>query len=135
MQILIPWLWTAGLVQIAIAAANFLLPKKLRYRQNLEKVEPFIRQVFIVHSAYIVGVLLLFAAVTLGFAPELSSGRGLGRFLAACMAMFWVCRVPLQLLYYDRALRRAHRLGDLAFIAAALFLVAAYGAAALVHVA
>ena len=133
MQTPIPLLWIAGLLQVAISIANFFLPKRLGYRENLEKVAPIIRQVFFVHSAYIVGVLLLFAAVTLGFATELSSGRGLGRFLAGSMAMFWLCRVPLHLFYFDRGVRRRFRAGDLAFLGSSLFLIAAYGAAALAH--
>jgi hypothetical protein len=124
-------LWLAGFVQIAIASANFFLPRKLKYRENLERVAPIIRQVFVVHSVYIVGVLLLFAALTLGFAPEMASGHGLGRFLAAGIAVFWLFRAPVQLLYYDASLRRTNRLGDVAFTAAAIFLTVAYGAAAL----
>ncbi len=77
---------------------------------------------------------MLFAVVTFGFAADLASGRGLGRFLAAAMAVFWLCRVPLQLFYYDAALRRAHRLGDIAMTVALLFLTATYAAAALVQV-
>ena len=84
-----------------------------------------------VHSVYIVGVLLLFAALTLGFAPDLASGHGLGRFLAAGIAVFWLFRAPVQLLYYDTSLRRTNRLGDVAFTAAAIFLTVAYGAAAI----
>jgi hypothetical protein len=103
----------------------------LKYRENLERVAPIIRQVFVVHSVYIVGVLLLFAALTLGFAPEMASGHGLGRFLAAGIAVFWLFRAPVQLLYYDASLRRTNRLGDVAFTAAAIFLTVAYGAAAL----
>jgi len=130
MRALFLFLWLAGLVQVAIAFANVFLPKKLNYRDNLSRVAPIIRQVFVVHSVYIVAVVLLFAAVTFGFAGELASGRGLGRFLAAAMALFWLCRAPVQLLYYDASLRRANRAGDVAFITAALFLAATYGAAA-----
>jgi hypothetical protein len=118
---------------VAIAVANVFLPKKLDYHGNLSRVAPIIRQVFVVHSLYIVGVVLLFAAVTIGFAAELASGRGLGRFLAAAMALFWLCRAPVQLLYYDAALRRTNRAGDVAFTLAALFLTVTYGAAALAH--
>jgi hypothetical protein len=132
MRTLFLLLWLAGFVQMAIAFANVFLPKKLNYRDNLSRVTPIIRQVFVVHSAYIVGVVLLFAAVTFGFAGELAGGRGLGRFLAASMALFWLCRAPVQLLYYDASLRRTNRLGDLAFITAALFLAATYAAAAFV---
>jgi hypothetical protein len=132
MRTLFLFLWLAGFVQVAIAFANVFLPKKLNYRDNLSRVSPIIRQVFVVHSVYIVGVVLLFAAVTFGFAPELASGHGLGRFLAASMALFWMCRAPVQLLYYDSSLRRTNRLGDLAFITAALFLATTYGTAAFV---
>lgn len=124
-------LWIAALVQIAIAATNVFLPTKLRYRENLEKVAPIIRQIFVVHSVYIVGVLLLFAAITFGFAADLASGRGLGRFVAAGIAIFWLFRAPVQLFYYDASLRRTNRVGDIAFTAAALFLTFAYGAAVL----
>ncbi len=134
MRTLVVALWIASFVQLAIALANVALPKKLNYRQNLARVAPIIRQIFVVHSGYIVGIVLLFAVITFGFGAELASGRGLGRFLAAAMALFWFCRVPLQLLYYDAALRRAHRAVDAAMTAALLFLTATYAAAALVQV-
>jgi hypothetical protein len=133
MRTLLWFLWLAGFVQVAIAFANVFLPKKLQYRDNLSRVAPIIRQVFIVQSVYIVGVVLLFAAVTFGFAGELANGHGLGRFLAAAMALFWLCRAPVQLLYYDASLRRTNRAGDVAFTMAALFLAATYGAAAFAH--
>jgi hypothetical protein len=130
MRSILVFLWLAGFVQIAIASANLFIPKKLNYQENLSRVAPIIRQIFVVHSVYIVGVVLLFAAVSFGFAAELASGRGLGRFLAASMAVFWLCRAPVQFLYYDLALRRTNRAGDVAFTLAALFLTATYGAAA-----
>ncbi|MGA8223877.1 MAG: hypothetical protein WB780_19670 [Candidatus Acidiferrales bacterium] len=134
MSILVMALWVAGTVQVAIALANFFLSGKLKYRENLARVEPIIRQIFLVHSRYIVGIVLLFAAVTFGFTTELASGHGLGRFLAASMAIFWFCRVPLQLFYYDPGLRRANRAGDAAMTLALLFLAATYTTAALVRV-
>lgn len=131
MRVLLPILWLAGFVQVAIAAANLFLPARLKYRKNLSRVSQIIGQIFVVHSFYIVGVVLLFAAATFGFPGELASGRGLGRFLAAAIALFWLVRAPVQLLYYDAALRRENRLGDVAFTSAALFLAAAYGVASL----
>ena len=133
MRVLPLCLWLAGFVQVAIASANVFIPKKLNYRENLSRVAPIIRQIFVVHSVYIVGVVLLFAVLTFGFAQDLASGRGLGRFLAAAMALFWLFRAPVQLLYYDASLRRSNRLGDAAFTSAALFLTITYGAAALAH--
>ncbi len=103
MRILTLALRVAGGLQLAITFANFVLPAKLKYRENLVRVSPIIRQIFIVHSAYIVGVVLLLVTITFAFAPELASGRGLGRFLAAAIAVFWTCRLPVQLLCYDAA--------------------------------
>jgi hypothetical protein len=133
MRVLLLCLWLAGVVQVAIASANLFIPKKLNYGENLSRVAPIIRQIFVVHSVYIVGVVLLFAILTFGFASELSSGQGLGRFLAAAMATFWLFRAPVQLMYYDTSLRRTNRLADVAFTSAALFLTITYGTAALVH--
>src|SRR5205807_9930431 len=109
MRVLLLLLWVAGLVQVAIASANLFLPAKLKYRDNLSRVSPVIRQSFVVHSVYIVGVLFLFAAVTFGFPGELACGHGLGRFLARDIALSWLVRVPAPLLYYDAALRGEHR--------------------------
>src|SRR5689334_1986236 len=133
MRGLLQLLWLAGFVQVAIAFANLFLPTKLKYRENLSRVSPIIRQIFVVHSVYIVGVVLLIAAVTFGFAGELASGHGLGRFLAAAIAVFWLLRAPIQLLYYDATLRKENRWGDIAFTAGALFLAATYGAASFAH--
>lgn len=126
-------LWLAGFVQVAIASANLFLPRKLKYSENLSRVSPIIRQIFVVHSVYIVGVVLLFAVVSFAFAGELASGHGLGRFLAAAIALFWLLRAPVQLLYYDSTLRQQNRWGDVALTAAALFLAATYGAASFAY--
>jgi len=50
MRTLVLALWIAGLAQLAIALANLALPKKLKYRENLARVAPIIRQIFVVHS-------------------------------------------------------------------------------------
>lgn len=133
MRNLLLLLWLAGFVQLAIASANLFLPAKLKYRENLSRVSPIIRQIFVVHSIYIVGVVLLFAAATFAFAGELASGRGLGRFLAVAISVFWLLRAPVQLLYYDATLRRENRWSDIAFTAAAFFLAVTYGAASFAH--
>jgi hypothetical protein len=132
MQILLKCLWIAGLIQMAIFLANFYLPFKLKYRQNISSLAPFFRQVFITHAGYVAGVVLLFSTITFVFAADLASGHGLGRFLAAAMCVFWVCRIPLQLFYYDASIRRANRAGEMATIGALLFLAVTYGAAAFV---
>jgi len=131
MNPIVPYLQVAGLVQLAIAGANFVLPKKLRYRENLSLVDPIIRQVFVVHSVYIVFVLVAFSALCLLYAPELAGASVLGRFLCIWMAVFWTPRLIVQWTYYDRAVRRANPWGNWGFTAAILYLIVVFGVAAL----
>jgi hypothetical protein len=130
MQILLKCLWISAMIQMTIFLANFYLPFKLQYRTNISPMAPFFRQVFTTHAAYIAGIVLLFSIITFAFAPELTSGHGLGRFLAAALCIFWLCRIPLQLFYYDKSIRRANRVGDVVMTLALIFLAATYAAAA-----
>ena len=131
MNSIILHLQVAGFVQLAIAAANFVLPRKLRYRENLSRVDPIIRQVFVVHSVYIVFVLMAFAALCLLYAPELAQAGVLGRFLCVWMAVFWTPRLIVQWTYYDPEVRRANPWGNWGFTAAILYLIVVFSVAAL----
>jgi hypothetical protein len=131
MNPLVPWIWAAGAVHLGIVAGNIPLPKKLAVRTHIEKLPPMLRQVFLVHWAFILIVLLLFAGLCFGFAPELAGASALGRFLSGALAIFWLLRLGIQLFYYDAAMRRANRPADVSFALALLFLVGVFTAAAL----
>ena len=131
MKTLIPWLWAAGTMQLVIIAANFVLPKKLSCRDNLARVSPMIRTVFVVHWVYIVLVLGIFTTLSFWFAPELAGASRLGRYLSAVIAVFWLLRVPIQLFFYDPEIRRQNRFGDVFFLLAFSYLGVVFGIAAL----
>jgi len=131
MRHLIPWLWAAGALQLVIIAGNFALPKKLRCGENLARVSPMIREVFIVHWVYIVLVLGIFTSLSFWFAPELAGASRLGRYLSAVIAVFWLLRVPIQLFFYDRELRKQNRFGDVIFLLVFSYLGVVFGIAAL----
>jgi len=125
------WIQIAGAVQLAIGLANLPLATRLQYRKNLAGASEIVRQVFYVHAAYIVLVVLGFAALALLFPAELSSGRPIGRFLSAFLAIFWLLRVPIQLFYYPVEIRRQNRLADVSFTVAFAFLAVVFGLAAM----
>ena len=131
MRILIELLWTAGIVQLLILAANFILPGKLDCRAHVSRMSPMIREIFIVHWAYIALILAVFSILSLCFASELAGPSRLGQFLAAVIAVFWLARVPIQLFFYDPEIRRQNRLGDVVFLTAFSYLGVVFGAAAL----
>ena len=124
-------IWGAGIVHVGIVAANIPLPGQLRVRERLAGVPRFVRQIFYVHWVYIVIVVGMFAALCFGFAPELAGASRLGRFLSAFMAGFWLLRIVLQILYYDREVRRENRTLDLLYVGSLSVLVVVFGMAAL----
>lgn len=131
MNIMVPFLWIAGAIHLSIAVSNIWVPGFLHYREHLAKLSPMVRQVFIVHSIYIVLVLLGFSALCFVFAPELTSGATLGRFLCRFLAIFWLLRVVLQLSYYDKEVRAKYRLGDVAYTLAVSYLGVVFAVVAL----
>ena len=124
-------IWGAGAVLWGIVAANVALPRRLRVGERLAGVPQFLRQIFFVHWLFIVIVVGLFAALCFGFAPDLAGASLLGRFLSAFIAGFWLLRIVLQILYYDRELRRENRGLDLLYVGSLIALVAIFGIAAL----
>ena len=121
----------AGVVHAGIIVANIPLPSRLRVREKLAGVPRFVRQIFYVHWVYIVIVLGLFASLCFGFAPELAGASGIGRFLSAFIAGFWLLRIVLQVFYYDREIRRENRGMDMLYLGALAVLVIVFGVAAL----
>lgn len=121
----------AGALHFVIAAANFVLPAMLRYRENLDKVSTIIRQIFRVHAAYIVLVLIGFGFLGVLFPAELAGASPLGRFLAAFLAFFWGSRVVVQFCYYDAAIKKEHPYGNIFFFLVFLYLAGVFTAATL----
>ncbi len=120
----------AGALHLLVAAANLPLARILRLREERARLSPLVRQIHEVHHVYLVGILVLFAAVSLAFPRELATS-GLGRFLAGSIGLFWGARVVVQRALYDREALRRHRLADLFFTLVFSFLAAVYGTAAL----
>jgi hypothetical protein len=111
----------AGALHLLVAGANFVLPGILRYRENLARVSPIIRHIFLVHAFYIVLVLIGFAAICLLFPADLCGASSLGRFLSGFLAVFWSLRVIIQFGFYDKATKKEHPIGNLFFSAIFLY--------------
>jgi len=123
-------LFFAAALQVLLAAANPVLARMLRMRREHARLSPIVRQIHRVHHAYIAGLLLVFAAVSIAFPGDLASGAGLGRFLAVVMTLFWGIRLAVQRGYYDHDYLRAHRWGDVFFSLIFAVLFGIYAAAA-----
>ncbi len=132
MHQLTPYLWIAGGIQLAIAGANLVLPRKLEYGRNLARVDPIIKQVFVVHAAYIASLLVAFAGLCFFFPEELAGATALGNALSCGLVVFWAPRLVVQWVYYDPRVRRGNFVAHLAFSAAIAYLIVVFTMAAFV---
>jgi hypothetical protein len=128
-QLMIQAIWAAGAVHLAIIGANVPLPGMLQVRDRLAPVPRFVRQIFCVHWIYILLVLAMFATLCFAFARDLAGATSIGRFLSGFIGAFWLLRIALQVLYYDRAVRREHPLLDALYLLALSVLVLVFGIA------
>ena len=120
-------LWIAGAIHAGIVLANAALPGRLRVRENLADLPVFLKQIFYVHWIYIVLVVGVFSVLCFRFARDLAGASPLGRFLSAFICGFWLLRIFLQCLYYDRGVRRANRVLDSLYILSLIALTGIFG--------
>ena len=124
----------AGALHFAILTASALVPRTLRWRENLAPLPPFLRRLFWVYGAFIVGVIIGFGALALALAPALAAGSPLARSFCGFVALFWLARLAVQWFVFNPEpylTSTLLRVGYHALTAAFLFLCAVYGWAAL----
>jgi hypothetical protein len=126
-----PHMWVAGILQWLVAASNLFAARLFRYRENMAKVTPFVREVFIVQNVYIMATVATFGVLCIGFAPELAGRSALGRFLSGFLAIFWGGRILIQLFFYDKDVRRSRPIANTAFLATFVYLCGLFSLAAL----
>ncbi len=119
-------LWTAGVLQAVVAAANLPAKRILSFESDLAKLSPIVRQIYRVQHAFIVGLLLFFA----GISPLLGAATPLAVALSGMLSLFWGARLAVQRLYYDPVVRRRHRAADVFFTLCFAALAAIFAAAA-----
>jgi hypothetical protein len=123
---LIPYIWAAGLLQLLVASANVVAVKMFRYRESLRAVPRHVAHVFVVQNVFIVVTVVAMAGLCFSFAEDLAGGSRLGRSLSGFFAVFWAVRLVFQLFFYDRESRRQHRVFDILFLIAFVYLVAVF---------
>jgi hypothetical protein len=126
-----PFLWIAWALHGLIAASNVVAARLYRYRAEMAKVSPFVREVFSVQNASIMAIVGALGLACVRFAPDLAGRTLLGRSLSGILAVFWGTRVAIRLFVYDRDTRRCRPVADRLFLAAFLSLTGLFAFAAL----
>ncbi len=121
----------AGVLQLAVVAANVQVVRVLDFRGNLDRCTPSFRHVVWGLHSWTMLTVLAFAVGDLA-APEALAGKStLGRWMAGTLAALWSWRLGLQLFLYDSEVRRKHRIADVAFTLVFLYVAAVHALAAI----
>ncbi len=123
----------AGLAQLGIAGSSLLIPRLLGWREETAALKPLTRQVFWTYASYILAFHVAFGLLSL-FAPAaLMDGSFLARTVCGFIALYWLVRLTLQFVAFDRSVavgRPLFRFAEAAYVSTFAYLVLVYGATA-----
>jgi ABC-type enterochelin transport system permease subunit len=119
----------AGLAQIALAFGSLAIPQILKWRPELAKVHPLIKQMFWTYAAYIFVINLCFGILSVFAFRDITNNSKLAAIITGFIALYWISRVSIQFLYFDRAnfpTGKWHKLGEVLLVTVFVFLSITY---------
>ncbi len=122
----------AGALQVLLALAHLLFPRRFGWKAELQAVSLLTRQIFWVHVVFIALTVGGFGILSLACAAELAERGTLARAVSGGLAAFWTLRWIFQFFVYRPELWRGNRLHTavhVGFAALWTFLAAVYGTA------
>jgi hypothetical protein len=96
------WIWLGGWVQLAIVAAAVWAPVILDWRQKLSPLDAFMRRLFWVYAAFIMGVNVAFGVLSVTQAAVLAGETTLARMLCGFIGLYWLARLAVQFFVFNQ---------------------------------
>ena len=96
------FLFLAGISQIILVFGSLAIPKVLNWKGELKKVQTLIKQMFWIYAAYILVINLCFGLLSVFAFTELTDKSLLAKVITGFIAVYWISRVLIQFLYFDR---------------------------------
>jgi hypothetical protein len=90
-----------GILHLGTLLGSAQVPRELKFRDELPKLNPLLRQWVLVAGAYIVLNILTFGVISLCFAESLAAGTPLARAFCGFVSVFWGIRLVIQLFFFD----------------------------------
>ena len=91
-----------GVLHFSVLIASVQVPRILKWREELAKLDPFLRRMFWVYGIFIVLVILGFGTISVSQAEALTSGSALGRWICGFIGVFWGLRLIIQFTVFGR---------------------------------
>jgi hypothetical protein len=89
-------IFLAGFGQLSVLVASALVPIRLNWRAEFNKLSRLHRQMYWVYGGYVVLSIISFGAICLTNSQALADGSRLARSVCAYFALFWGIRLSLQ---------------------------------------
>ncbi|TDE12789.1 hypothetical protein [Dyadobacter psychrotolerans] len=96
------FLFVAGISQVILVIGSLAIPKVLNWESELKNVQTLIRQMFWTYAAYILVINLCFGLLSVFAFTELTDKSLLAKVVTGFIAVYWISRVLIQFLYFDR---------------------------------
>ncbi|MBX9689677.1 MAG: hypothetical protein K2X27_23400 [Candidatus Obscuribacterales bacterium] len=94
----------AGISLIALAGAHAVLPRLFKWKDDLEKLTPINKQIFIAHTLFIVIGIAMLGLVCLIFPMDLLQRSQLGLLASGSFFMCWLSRLLFQFCFFTAKL-------------------------------
>lgn len=136
-ETLVAHLQAGGVLMAALVVVNLFVPSRFHWREEMSRLSLVNRQIFQVHSVFLVLTLGLFSALLLTCARALVEPSRLSRVVLSGLTIFWGLRLVMQWFFYSPELWRGHRFNTVvhyAFSAVWIYLTTVFAVALWVNV-
>jgi hypothetical protein len=98
-----------GLVMAGLVVINLFVPRRFHWREEMARLSLLNRQIFQVHSVFLLVTLAMFSALLLTSADALLEPTRLSRAVLTGLTIFWGLRMLTQWFFYSPDVWRGDR--------------------------
>lgn len=98
-----------GVLMALLVVVNLFVPRRLRWREEMARLSLINRQIFQVHSLFIVLTLALMSTLLLTSGEALLERTRLSRSVLTGLTIFWAVRTVMQWCFYSPDVWRGNR--------------------------
>lgn len=91
----------SGVIHLGTLLGSAQVPKELRFREDLPKVNPLLRHWILVAGGYIVFNIVAFGLISIVFREEIAARSVMSRVFCGYVSLFWAIRLVIQLFFFD----------------------------------
>ena len=97
------WIFWSGIGHLLLSICSLILPKLLHWKEELQHLQPLLRQMFWTYAGYILVINFCFGVVSVIGAGELLDKSFLAKSVNLFIGLYWFARVLIQFLYFDKS--------------------------------